>query len=213
MDAKQLIKKIESYERDIDIIASLSNIDSSVRTRVQVYYVRPPSMENEAVKQAVDKFNDASGTIIQPNDATEVGLLNEFAHEFEDYFDAHDRVIADLRDARSVFERAAVYDKETLQAIADMHKASYMDVYKHLVKIQKTDDEFTIPFHEHGRNFQAHLIADVPFKRIREFLTHWYESIEGPLHTVKVTHTHANQDLSYLARKIVPAVYTSQTLN
>lgn len=118
-------------------------------------------------------------------------VLNTFIWQKEDRFDAGDKIIGDLNNAKNLFQITEGHDdiSTAFNSAMTFYQATVKQAWGHLEKVTRTSDHFDISMSDHGRNLQSHLANEVPFPALRKFINFWLSEIEGPANYIKVTHT------------------------
>lgn len=115
-------------------------------------------------------------------------ILRDFVWQTEDRFAASDKVAEQLDQTARAFVTAASLSADALDATTGFLIENIKSMHDHALRMKHTDDHFEIPFHDHDPRMHVELVEAVPFARTRQFLSHWLHHIDGPLHTVAITH-------------------------
>jgi uncharacterized protein Usg len=77
--------------------------------------------------------------------------------------------------------------EENLQDPQQQLMGLMLKLADHMEKLEKTPEEFEIPFRRIPAAKHMSVIEDVPFSGLRRLLTHWHQNLDGPLNSVRVT--------------------------
>ncbi len=114
------------------------------------------------------------------------GLVTTYTHEFPNDSFVISQALLRRIDALLAKQSKTILTAEEAERFSREMDELGDDLARHVLRVERTADQFTIPFRRIAPERQIKAIEDVPLMRLRSFLRHWHDTLDGPMAEVKV---------------------------